>query len=184
MPEIIPNFHPIVVHFTFAQLSLAVGLFVITPLIKGSLKEQWSVVARWTLWFGTGLAMITGLSGLYAYGTVAHDAPSHIAMTDHRNWAVATIAIFLVLALWWVARVRAAKSVGLIFVAMMVFAGVLLTSTAWRGGELVYRHGLGVMSLPQVDHHHHGKDEDHDLEGVLSPEIDLGHAGEGNGHEH
>ena len=32
-----------------------------------------------------------------------------------------------------------------------------LTVTAYKGGELVFRHGLGVMSPPQVDVGHHEK---------------------------
>ena len=105
MPEIIPNFHPIFVHFTVALLSLAVGLFVVTPFVKGPLKEQWSIVARWALWFGAGFTVITALTGLYVYNTVAHDTPSHIAMTNHRNWAIATITAFLALATWSIIRI-------------------------------------------------------------------------------
>lgn len=40
-------------------------------------------------------------------------------------------------------------------------AWALVIATAWHGGELVYRHGLGVLSLPvaEADHvhsHEHG----------------------------
>ena len=39
----------------------------------------------------------------------------------------------------------------------------VLGSTAWRGGEIVYRYGIGVMSLPQTsvddkDGHEHSHD--------------------------
>ncbi len=44
---------------------------------------------------------------------------------------------------------------------MLIVQGLLLF-TAWLGAELVYRYGLGVMSLPQSeneDHSHlHGKE--------------------------
>ena len=44
-------------------------------------------------------------------------------------------------------------------IVLFVVQGMLL-STAWRGAELVFRYGLGVMSLPQAedvghDHHQH-----------------------------
>jgi uncharacterized membrane protein len=165
MFEVIPNWHPIFVHFTVALLSLAVVLFVVTPFTKPPLQEQWRVVARWTLWFGAGFMVLTGLSGLYAYNTIAHDAPSHIAMTEHRNWALTTIAVFLVLTVWSVLRVRRNQVVGGVFIAAMVIAGGLLAATAWHGGELVYRYGLGVKSLPKAEgegHHHHDHgDDDH-----------------------
>jgi len=161
MLEIIPNWHPIFVHFTVALFSLAVGLFVITPFMKSPLKEEWQTVARWNLWFGAGITIITGLTGLYAYNTVAHDTPSHAAMSDHRNWAIVTITAFLALAAWSVIRVRATRHLGMVFVVLLALAGVLLASTAWRGGEVVYRYGLGVMSLPKADMHRHGEGEDH-----------------------
>ncbi len=165
MPEIIPNYHPIFVHFTVALLLLSIGLFVVTPLVKSPLKEQWLTVARWSLWFGAGITIITGIAGLDAYNTVAHDTPSHIAMTDHRNWAIATIILFLALATWSIIWVRKGKNLGVIFVVCMVIAGGVLGSTAWRGGELVYRYGLGVMSLPKAEgeghSHSHGEGEGH-----------------------
>lgn len=48
--------------------------------------------------------------------------------------------------------------------ALLVMQGLLL-STAWRGGECVYRYGLGVMDLPnsmagsQMDGHMHGTED-------------------------
>jgi len=165
MFEIIPNWHPIFVHFTVALLSLSVGLVVVTPFVKSPLKEQWRIVARWALWFGAGFTIITGITGLYAYNTVAHDTPSHLAMTDHRNWAVVTITLFLALAVWSIVRVRKDKNLGKSFVVCMVIAGSVLGSTAWHGGEVVYRYGLGVMSLPKAEgdghNHSHGGGNDH-----------------------
>ncbi len=151
MFEIIPNWHPVFVHFTVALLSLSVGLTVISPVIRSPLKEEWRIVARWSLWFGTGFSIVTGLSGLYAYNTVAHDTVSHLAMNDHRNWAIATISLFLALTIWSIFRVRRKQVLGPVFAAVMVGAGGVLASTAWHGGELVYRYGLGVMSLPQAE---------------------------------
>jgi 4-amino-4-deoxy-L-arabinose transferase-like glycosyltransferase len=119
-------------------------------------------VSLWSLWFGAGFTILTGLTGLYAYNTVAHDAPSHAAMTDHRNWAIVTISLFLFLAMWSVLRVRHKKVLGPVFVIGMVFAGGVLASTAWRGGEVVYRYGLGVMALPLTEEGHaHAEGEGH-----------------------
>jgi len=163
MIEIIPNFHPIFVHFTVALFSLSVGLFVVTLFMEGPLKEQWLTVARWALWFGAGFTILTGLSGLDAYNTVDHDAPSHEAMTEHRNWAIATMSLFFPLAIWSFIRVRRQLALGTVFVLTMLIAGGLLASTAWHGGEVVFRYGLGVMSLPKPEgkgHSHHHADGD------------------------
>ena len=174
MIEIIPNWHPIFVHFTVALLSLAVGLFVVTRFISGPIKQQWEIVARWALWFGAAITVITAFTGLYAYNTVGHDTPSHVAMTDHRNWAIATIGTFIVLAIWSFIRVQRKKTLGAVFVVAMVAGGALLGSTAWHGGEAVYRFGLGVMSLPKVEGeghaHKHADGQGHGDSGHGSPE--------------
>lgn len=158
MVEIIPNWHPIFVHFTVALLSLAVILSVIVPVVSSPLREQWAIVARWTLWFGTAITLVTALTGLYAYNTVAHDTPSHAAMTDHRNWAIATLLVFVALALWSILRERRKQTTGIAFMLALLVAGGILAATAWRGGEVVYRYGLGVMSLPERSRDGHAHD--------------------------
>ena len=35
-------------------------------------------------------------------------------------------------------------------ILLIALLGLLMT-TAWYGGELVYRHGIGVMSLPNAE---------------------------------
>jgi len=44
--EIIPNWHPIFVHFTVALLSLSVGLFIVSGLLLGGLRQQWELVVH------------------------------------------------------------------------------------------------------------------------------------------
>ncbi len=154
MIEIIPNWHPILVHFTVGLLSLSVLLHVLARLpLPPTLRGEWRIVADWLLWLGALSALATAVTGWLAYNSVEHDAVSHAAMTTHRNWALPTVGLFVVLALWsaWrhVARPGSlAPLINAAFLAVLVAGGVLLGSTAWHGGELVYRHGLGVMSLP------------------------------------
>jgi len=169
MPEIIPNLHPVFVHFTVALLSLSTALFIVLHLfgshLPENLRQQLRTVARWNLWFGAGITVITVAAGFYAYNTVAHDAPSHAAMTDHRNWALATAPLFIGIALWSIVCVWKGKQLGKGFIVALLIAQILLLSTAWRGGEVVYRYGLGVLSLPQSEGaghaHSHGDGEGH-----------------------
>lgn len=180
MFEIIPNWHPLFVHFTVALFLLAAGLFAVTPFMKSPLKEQWQTVARWNLWFGAGFTIITGLAGLYAYNTVAHDTPSHAAMMEHRNWAIVTITLILALAAWSIVRVRRNQALGAVFIVVMVITGGVLASTAWHGGEVVYRYGLGVMSLPKAEsdghNHAHGSD--------TAPSVEESHKDHGGNDRH
>lgn len=45
---------------------------------------------------------------------------------------------------------RAAPPSGIRLVSGAGAGGVPLTTTAWYGAELVFRHGLGVMSMPNI----------------------------------
>ncbi len=171
--EIIPNWHPIFVHFTVALLSLSVGLFIASRFLRGDLRQQWELVARWNLWFGVAITLLTVAAGFYAFNTVRHDEPSHLAMQEHRNWALATALWFLALAFLLYRRRRSAPGVGQLLA--LVLGGSLLLSTAWHGAELVYRHGLGVMALPAVEagvagHKHGAADLDKHAPGRVSAE--------------
>lgn len=156
MIDIIPNWHPIFVHFTVALLSISVALFVAVRFMANEkLRAQWEVVAQWNLWLGAIITLVTVAMGVVAYNTVAHDTPSHEAMTEHRNWALVTAALFELLAVWSALRARAGHGINTLILVGLVVAGGLLFSTAWHGGEVVYRYGLGVMSLPKADSHAH-----------------------------
>ncbi len=152
MIEIIPNWHPVFVHFTVALFSIAVLFFILgTALPNHKWRDQWLTVAHWNLWVGAAISLLTATAGWFAFNSVNHDTPSHAAMIEHRNLALITLAMFLPIAVWSLARYRAGKPVQVVFLAALLVAQGLLVSTAWHGAELVYRHGLGVMSLPKKE---------------------------------
>ena len=156
MIEIIPNWHPIFVHFAIALLSIA-ALFHVVAVINGKSTNyyQFESVANWNLWVGALLALATIATGWIAYNSVDHDTPSHLAMTDHRNWALATTACFVALAIWSFQRAKKSVPIGWGITILLLLATGLLGATGWKGGELVFRHGLGVMSLPDKSEHDH-----------------------------
>lgn len=167
--EIIPNWHPIFVHFTVGLLTMSVFFYIVSYLSRNfhfvKAAQEFEIAARWCLWAGAAITVGTVLAGFYAYNTVNHDAQSHIAMTSHRNWAIVTAAVALLIAIWSIWRHYKQKMVTLSFILILLIMQGLLLSTAWRGGEAVYRYGLGVMDLPdsmegsQMDGHDHGSED-------------------------
>lgn len=164
MIEIIPNWHPVFVHFTIALLSMAVVFHLLKAILPAKNKYQasLSILAKSNLLIGTGFAVITAIAGWFAYNSVAHDTPSHLAMTEHRNWALVTLALFIVLALWSLWKKHKTT---LLFLLAMLIAGGLLATTGWLGAEAVYRYGLGVQSIPKSSGeghaHQHEEGEGH-----------------------
>ncbi|MDH5302352.1 MAG: DUF2231 domain-containing protein [Gammaproteobacteria bacterium] len=179
MPEIIPNWHPMFVHFSVALLSLTVLLHLLTKVVGGALQNDVRLVARWCLWMGAVAALFTGATGIYAFNTVAHDTPSHLAMIEHRNLALPTILFFAALAIWSFMQRLKVKEASAPFLLALLVAGGLLASTAWHGAELVYRHGLGVMSLPDAAEHDHAAGHDHADGGHGHDNLDSHPAGDG-----
>jgi uncharacterized membrane protein len=164
MIEIIPNWHPIFVHFTVALFSTALCFYMLAYLCKSlrifsKVASEFEIAARWCLWFVGIIVIGTILAGLQAYNSVKHDEISHLAMTDHRNWAFPTAGVIVLVALWSLCRTYKQKPITITFIIILFIVQGLLLATAWRGAELVFRYGLGVMSLPQAEEmghlHHH-----------------------------
>lgn len=159
MIEIIPNWHPLFVHFTLGLLLTSAALFALGGTISaGPFGPQATITARWTLWIGAGFAVVTVAAGYRAYYTVEHDDPAHAAMLIHLKWAWVALALFLAAAgLAWRERMRARGAGAVLATVIAAGTGALLV-TGYLGAENVYRHGLGVMRLPVAEGpgHEHG----------------------------
>ncbi len=163
--EFIPSIHPIFVHFTVALLATSMGFFLLALIFSERIwSEKILTVAQWNLWLGVGITVVTIGTGLYEYYTVTHDEPSHVAMTNHRNWGLATTGVFFLLAIWSVRTYWKKGKLLRPFVTALILANVMLMVTGWKGGELVFRYGLGVMSLPEVTEGSSGDSHDHSHE--------------------
>lgn len=152
MPEIIPNYHPLFVHFTIALITTS-----LVTLILGWIFTPWKtarkecfIVSRWCLWLGALASIITIAAGFQAYATVAHDTVSHRVMNIHRIWGIATFVLIWVMTIWsWVLLIKRRNPKWLFTLGMIIIFGFVVT-TGWYGTELVYRYGTGVLSLPKT----------------------------------
>ncbi len=165
MIEIIPNWHPLLVHFTVGLLSTSVLFYLAGAFLskKNSWKRQWLNMANWSLWSGCLFAIATAIAGWLAYNSVAHDTASHAAMTLHRNWALPTATTFLLLGIWAIILAKKNRQPGFMFLTFSTIAAGLLMVTGWLGGEAVYRYGLGVKSLPVVELGADGHNHSHEI---------------------
>lgn len=167
--NIIPNLHPILVHFSITLIVL-MGLLQLIQWFLKTTAENLTMIAvqKWLTLLGSVAVILTVATGLYAAATVNHDTASHLAMMDHRNWALPTAVIFLLgCALFYFLPKLRQSVAGSLFVISLL----LVTVTAFKGGELVYRHGLGVLSLPEVTgdghDHEHGNGHDNGEENII-----------------
>ena len=192
--QVIPNYHPIVVHFPIA-LTIIAFLFSIAAYARYShpVSAQLAAAGHFTLWLAAIGAATAVLFGWLAYNSVNHDDAGHAAMLLHRSWAVPTAIGLILLASWdaWKYRVNELISVPMMFVLFLLSQSIAVTG--WLGGEVVYRHGIGVLSLPASEgaghshHHEHGttgtSGNSHE-QNATQPEAASGHHDEGESHEH
>jgi len=166
MIKIIPNWHPAFVHFPIAFTTAALVFIAIDILFKNqAAAAQRLMMGRWMLWGAAIFACIAAVFGWFAYNSVKHDEAGHLAMTIHRNWALIAVGALILLTVIDVRLRRTASNPSYGFLILLVMAWLLVLNAAWHGGEVVFRHGLGVMSLPQADEpghtHEHGAGHEH-----------------------
>ena len=151
MIEIIPNWHSVFVHFPIAFATASVFFFVAARLLKGkTLAAQCLHTGRWMLRAAAIFACIAAVFGWLAFNSVEHDEAGHLVMALHRNWALGALGALILLAVWDLSFRRTAKPPTSEFLILLIGGWLLVASAAWHGGELVYRHGLGVMALPDM----------------------------------
>jgi uncharacterized membrane protein len=158
MIDIIPDYHPIFVHFTLGLLGSSIGLFILTRFVmRADLKQQLLTVALWNLWLGAVVTLATMGAGWYAFSTVKYDNPSYAVMLEHRNLALTSFVVILIIVIWSWRKYRTTNSqISYSFLTATLMAAGLLLATAWYGAELVFRHGLGVISLPHPEENQQG----------------------------
>lgn len=130
------SWHPVMVHLPLVGLVLAVAFDLLAARNRSA---PWRVAATVLWWAGLLGAAAAVTTGLLAYGRVEHSDPAHVEMTLHRNLALAAVALLLVTALW---RWRRPYSRGAALLGL-IGAG-LLGGVGYLGGDLVYRHALGI----------------------------------------
>ena len=159
MAEMVPNIHPLIVHFPIALSGVAFGFLLAARLGKPSRRvTSCAAVGHWALWLSAVFAAPATFSGWLAFNTVNHSVAGHLAMELHRAWALPSAAGLVLLAAWdaWRNRADEVPSWLTALIAAVLFGAIGVT--AWLGGELVFRHGIGVLAVPNAtaDRHDYG----------------------------
>lgn len=145
--------HPFIVHLPLVALILAVFLDILAAWRSA---VRWRDAASLLWWVGLVGAVAALATGLVAYNRVDHSDPAHEVMTLHRNLALASSAVLITCAAWRWRRPfsRGAAALGVVGVVGIAVVGYL-------GGEMVYRHALGISTevLRQVRTERVGYDE-------------------------
>lgn len=140
--------HPAVVHFPIALLLIGSAVAVVAVFVR-----------RWHLPWLAALLLVIGAAGaVVAVGTGEQEeemvetssAAAEQVLDEHEEWGEMTRNLALAAAVFAVAAAFAAK-VRIVGIGLSVVAALLALGSAYAvaqaghyGGELVYRHGVGV----------------------------------------
>jgi uncharacterized membrane protein len=142
------SWHPLIVHFPLVLLPLGVAVDL---LALGWRKPQWQGLAYGVFWLGVVLSAAAVLSGNAAAEPHRGDAQVQAQVSAHEDWATRTLLLFLALALARLPLQLQGRLKGALFKLWLALAAagcILLWATGYTGGELVYRHGVGVRTIP------------------------------------
>lgn len=95
------------------------------------------------LWLGSASAWVAAGLGWVAKWKVPHVPAAWEVLADHETLAYWTTGVFTALSVW---RLKAPEGrARLAFLSAWTAGTGFLLSTAYHGGELVFRYGMGVI---------------------------------------
>jgi uncharacterized membrane protein len=147
--HIVPGWHPIVVHFPLALIvTAAFALTVARVLPSERTAATLATVGTWNLCLGAVAAFFALATGLAAVIGLHVGSVAHQAISAHVKSAVVTTMLVTLVAVWRGAGTAAESRPSWGFVLMMWVATSALIVTGYRGGQNVYRYGVGVSVSP------------------------------------
>lgn len=165
-----PRLHAALNDLPAALLLVAVLFDLLSVALK---RPSLRIAGFWTVLAGAVGGVLAVLSGLQAENHIAHGEAVHELMETHEHYALITLAIFAVVALWRLvreSRMEGGERGGVLLLSV-IGVGFLLV-TASYGGRMVFDHAAGVptavlqeeMHERAEGHHHPGGEADEDAD--------------------
>tara|TARA_B100001248_G_C27396994_1_gene466264 strand:- start:2572 stop:3261 length:690 start_codon:yes stop_codon:yes gene_type:complete len=175
MLEVIPNWHPLVVHFPIALVIASMLCFVgagissILPQSKEPLEHRRTSrttrelfgASKWGIWLGAVSAAAAVLTGWLAESSVVHEKSAHEVIETHEMWGFLTAETLVLFAIVSIAfRKQWGKKAYKTTLIALVILSIFVSITGWYGTKIVYQYGTGVRGYtPGINYEHdHARD--------------------------
>jgi uncharacterized membrane protein len=137
-----------IVHFPLALILTATLLLWISRLLpRAESAAILSIVATWNLCLGAVAAVIGLGTGLAAILGLDVSAAARESISTHAKWAIFTTLALVLLAVWRGAGTDQRSRPSWLFLMVLSIAACALIMTGYRGGQNVYRFGIGVEKV-------------------------------------
>jgi uncharacterized membrane protein len=155
-----PRLHAALNDLPTALLLVAV-LFDVAAL--ATKREGLRLVSFWTLIVGAVGGAAAVISGLQAEEHIEHGEAVHRVMETHEKFALITLGVFAVLALWRIVRERRMGQGERLLVLFLSLGGLgILLVTANYGGRLIFEHAAAIPNrVLQAELHERTEGHEH-----------------------
>jgi uncharacterized membrane protein len=141
------NIHPFLTHFPIALLTVGVVFDTMSVLLK---HDRLEFVGRWSQLLGTISLAATVASGLIAKGQLTIQLNAQEFFGTHQQIAFVATALASSLLLWRISnRLLLPSNYRRTYLLLSSATVALIWIGAWYGGELVYRFGVGIQTIPR-----------------------------------
>jgi uncharacterized membrane protein len=149
----IAHIHPMLVHFPLALFPVAIGAQLLAMLRGHDLfgRSCLSSTAMTLLALAAAGAVVAAVFGDMALDKALDAGVQMATMEDHEELGQLSAVLLSVLAvagLWLYRKAGSSLVVSRLFVVACLVVLVVLLTTAWFGGQLVYEHGINVLVSP------------------------------------
>ncbi|MCE5198153.1 MAG: DUF2231 domain-containing protein [Armatimonadota bacterium] len=139
--------HPIIVPIAIGAI---VASLIFNFAMLGSGNSVWFVMSFWTLLVGLCATVFSALTGITDYFTLhmSHQARQQATIHFALNvtWLTILTASLVIKSFYALDGVGLVATWAIIASFVLDVVGILLLlASGWYGGEVVYRHGVGVM---------------------------------------
>lgn len=130
--------HPMLVPFPIVCF---IGTFAADILFVANGEPSWATASSWLLGVGLGFAGLAAIAGL----TDFFGDPLVRGHSDAVKHMIANLTLVVLEAVNFALRLGDPAFIGSTGVYLSAIAVLILSYSGWKGGELVFRHGIGVL---------------------------------------
>lgn len=135
--------HPMLVPFPIVCF---IGAFVTDIMFTRNGELGWATASNWLLGVGLGMAALAAVAGLIDFFGDARIR----ALNDAIKHMLANVTAVLIEAVNLALRLGNPDFIGSTGVYLSGIVVLVLLYSGWKGGELVFRHGVGVLDDGRV----------------------------------
>lgn len=134
--------HPMLVSFPIVCF---IGVLVTDIVFLNNHMHGWATASRYLLAVGLVMAALAAVAGLTDFL-----GDKRIQVSDAIKHAIANVTAVVVELINLFLRLHSDAAIGNIGVYLSAIVVLILLYSGWKGGDLVFRHGIGVRDNPHL----------------------------------